>query len=110
MAAQAQRAATAAALQKQNAAAAAAANAALIRNRGRQQQPITKPQPMGSVLKPNQPMRPQMAGGMVLPNNFQFTNSGQFIQVCITLLIFASTRFFFYLYFFVVNVTTFLKR
>lgn len=77
MAAQAQRAATAAALQRQN-----AANAtALMRNRGRPQS-IVKTAPIVNNVRTNQQnIRPQMAGGMVLPNNFQLTNAGQYIQV-----------------------------
>lgn len=82
MAAQAQRAASAAALQRQN-----AVNAAMMRGRGRPQT-ITKTSPVGTVLRTNQsPInRPQMPGGMVLPNNFQLNNSGQFIQVNINIL------------------------
>lgn len=82
MAAQAQRAASgAAALQRQN-----LANAALLRNRGRPQQPVmnnTKPIPVGSILRANQPgsIRPQNMAGMILPNNFQLAAAGQFIQV-----------------------------
>lgn len=77
MAAQAQRAATAAALQRQNAANATAA----MRNRGRPQN-IAKTVPIVNNVRTNQQnIRPQMAGGMVLPNNFQLTNAGQFIQV-----------------------------
>lgn len=77
MAAQAQRAATAAALQRQN-----AANAkALMQNRGRPQT-IAKTTPIVNNIRTNQQnIRPQMAGGMVLPNNFQLTNAGQYIQV-----------------------------
>lgn len=75
MAAQAQRAATAAALQKQT-----PQNVGAIRSRGRPQT-VTKPSPTGTVLRTNQTMPPQMAGGMILPTNFQMTNSGQYIQV-----------------------------
>lgn len=80
MAAQAQRAATAAALQRQNAANAAA----LIRNRGRPQN-IAKTAPIvnNNVRTNQQNIRPQMAAGMVLPNNFQLTNAGQYIQVSV---------------------------
>lgn len=80
MAAQAQRAATAAALQRQNAANAAA----LIRNRGRPQN-IAKTVPIvnNNIRTNQQNIRPQMAAGMVLPNNFQLTNAGQYIQVSV---------------------------
>lgn len=78
MAAQAQRAATAAALQRQNAANAAA----LMRNRGRPQTITKTSTPIINNVRPNQQnIRPQMAGGIVLPNNFQLTNAGQYIQV-----------------------------
>lgn len=85
MAAQAQRAATAAALQRQNAANAAA----LIRNRGRPQN-IAKTAPIvnNNVRTNQQNIRPQMAAGMVLPNNFQLTNAGQYIQVSVMICIF----------------------
>lgn len=75
MAAQAQRAATAAAMQKQ-----VPQNLAANRSRGRPQT-ITKPSPTGTVLRTNQPMAPQLTTGLVLPNNFQMANAGQFIQV-----------------------------
>lgn len=85
MAAQAQRAATAAALQKQapvnivNTNVNANANANANRNRGRTQI-MTKPMPSGPIIKPNQ-INPHMAANMLLPANFQLTNAGQFIQV-----------------------------
>lgn len=79
MAAQAQRAATnAAVIQRQ-----AVMNVNAVKNRGR-------PQTISKVLPtvnnnirptPQQPIRPQISGGVVLPNNFQVTNPGQYIQV-----------------------------
>lgn len=83
MAAQAQRAATAAALQKQQAPVnvmnANVTNANANRNRGRIQ-PMNKPMPTGPIIKPNS-INPQMAANMLLPANFHLTNAGQFIQV-----------------------------
>lgn len=77
MAAQAQRAATAAAIQRQN-----AANAAAMKNRGRPQTVSKTMQTTNNNMRPQQQaIRPQVAGGIVLPNNFQMTNPGQFIQV-----------------------------
>lgn len=77
MAAQAQRAATAAAIQRQT-----AINVNAVKNRGRPQT-ISKVMPtMNNNIRPTQPanMRPPMTGGVVLPNNFQVTNPGQYIQ------------------------------
>lgn len=87
MAAQAQRAATAA-MQRQttmnvNAAAVAAAAAMNKNNRGRPQT-ITKVMPTANNNirgTQQQAIRPQIPGGVVLPNNFQMSNPGQYIQV-----------------------------
>lgn len=77
MAAQAQRAATAA-MQRQT-----TMNVGAVKNRGR-------PQTISKVLPTvnnniratqQQAMRPQIPGGVVLPNNFQVSNPGQYIQV-----------------------------
>lgn len=78
MAAQAQRAATAAAIQRQT-----AINVNAVKNRGRPQT-ISKVMPtINNNIRPTQPanIRPPMTGGVVLPNNFQVTNPGQYIQV-----------------------------
>lgn len=78
MAAQAQRAATAAAIQRQNAANAAA----MMKSRGRPQS-IAKTIPtVNNNIRPNQQslMRPNVPGSVVLPNNFD-VNTGQYIQV-----------------------------
>lgn len=84
MAAQAQRAATAAALQRQTTmnVAAVAAAAVPVKNRGRPQN-ITKvlPTANNNMRTTQQAMRPQISGGVVLPNNFQVSNTGQYIQV-----------------------------
>lgn len=76
MAAQAQRAATAAAIQRQN-----TANAAALKNRGRVQN-IPKTMPPNNNMRPQQQaIRPPANVGVVLPNNFQMSNPGQFLQV-----------------------------
>ena len=76
MAAQAQRAASAAALQRQN-----AVNAAMMRGRGRPQT-VTKTSPGGTILRNNQsPLSRPQVSGMMMSNNFQMGASGQFIQV-----------------------------
>lgn len=75
MAAQAQRAATAAAIQRQN-----VVNAATNKNRGRPQTiSKTLPNNNNNIRATQQTqIRPQ---GVVLPNNFHMTNPGQYIQV-----------------------------
>lgn len=77
MAAQAQRAANAAAMQRQT-----VMNAGAVKNRGRPQT-ITKVMPTANNIRgtQQQSMRPQIPGGVVLPNNFQMSNHGQYIQV-----------------------------
>lgn len=90
MAAQAQRAATAAAMQRQTTAnvntniAAPTMNIGTVKNRGRPQT-ITKVMPTTNnnirAAQQQQAMRPQIPGGVVLPNNFQMSNPGQYIQV-----------------------------
>lgn len=79
MAAQAQRAATAAAIQRQNAANAAA----MMKNRGRPQSiPKTMPVVNNNIVRANQQaMRPQVPGAVVLPQNFNMNTPGQYIQV-----------------------------
>lgn len=80
MAAQAQRAATAA-MQRQTTM--NVGNVGAIKNRGRPQT-ITKVMPTvnnnARTIQP-QAMRPQIPGGVVLPNNFQVPSPGQYIQV-----------------------------
>lgn len=82
MAAQAQRAATAAAMQRQTT---MNVNAINKNNRGRPQT-ITKVMPT-TIANNNiratqqQAVRPPIPGGVVLPNNFQVSNPGQYIQV-----------------------------
>lgn len=90
MAAQAQRAATAAAMQRQattnvnTTMAATAMNVGTVKNRGRPQT-ITKVMPTANnnirAAQQQQALRPQIPGGVVLPNNFQMSNPGQYIQV-----------------------------
>lgn len=57
---------------------------AMNRNRGRPQHIVTKPMPMIDnnmrAMSPAQ-IRPQIQGGVVLPNNMPMPNAGQFIQV-----------------------------
>ncbi|XP_031631580.1 MOG interacting and ectopic P-granules protein 1 isoform X2 [Contarinia nasturtii] len=76
MAAQAQRAANAAAMQRQT-----VMNVGAVKNRGRPQT-ITKVMPTANNMRgtQQQSMRPQNPGGVVLPNNFQVSNHGQYIQ------------------------------
>lgn len=78
MAAQAQRAATAA-MQRQT-----TMNVGMVKNRGRPQT-ITKIMPTvnnnARTIQQQQTIRPQIPGGVVLPNNFQVPNPGQYIQV-----------------------------
>lgn len=84
MAAQAQRAATAA-MQRQTT---MNVNAVNKNNRGRPQT-ITKVMPTANnnirttqqQQQQQQTVRPQIPGGVVLPNNFQVSNAGQYIQV-----------------------------
>lgn len=81
MAAQAQRAATAA-MQRQTT---MNVNVVNKNNRGRPQT-ITKVMPTANNnirATQQQTVRPQIPGGVVLPNNFQVSNPGQYIQVII---------------------------
>lgn len=87
MAAQAQRAATAA-MQRQTTMNVHAATAAMNKNNRGRPQTITKVMPTANNNirgTQQQAVRPQIPGGVILPNNFQVSNSGQYIQVkCVT--------------------------
>lgn len=58
-----------------------AAAAVTVKNRGRPQN-VTKVTPIVNNVRSNQQnMRPQVNSTISLPNNFQMTNAGQYIQV-----------------------------